>query len=339
MNVLLLLNGPENWQTGIEDGFIHLRSIGAISSLEWFYIQDYSRKHGIENGLARCLEIADAFQPDLIIIFHIAKFHISGNLLKTLKNLKSKPLLAYDEGDMYGSFAKPITRSMKTILKHADVVSIRGLGRFYKSISKYNQNIFYMPHHSDIARFDKKPHVLRYRKHEVVMIGNRVDPGPYGFLRRLPGAKDRARLVKAMGSAFRDNFLLYGDGWEDYYGNQGPLDFQKQLDVYRDSWITIAYEHYPEIPYYFSNRLPLALLAGSIYICHYHKGYDHIFQNCDFIFLFDSKDEAVDVVKYVLSLDRADLYDRGKRAREFSLKHYHPNTCWENYINNIKRIT
>lgn len=338
IKTLLFLNGPEGCQTGIEDGFNFLKATGEISDLKWFYLGDFSKRAGVGAGLVKAIEVAEEFQPSLIVIFHVGKHDITDKFVLALKNLASKPILAYDEGDMYGTWAKPIPKSTEIIIKRADVVSIRGLGKFYEQISRLNNRIIYTPHHADIARFDKEPYLLSERKNKLVSIGNKVKPRSMSWIRRLPGARERERFVKAMGAEFSNEFVLHGNGWDGFAGNQGPVDFYKQLEVYRESWITVAYEHYPEIPYYFSNRLPIALMAGSLYVCHYHKGYENIFKNCDFIFFFDTDQEAIDLINCIQSLSKEDLLERSARARAFALKYFHPNVIWMNFLHNVLSV-
>lgn len=337
MKTLLFLNGSEGCQTGIEDGFNHLKSIGEVSELKWFYLDDTVNKIGLDAALTGALQLAESFQPKLIVVFHIGKLSITAQFVNALKNLSSKPMLAYDEGDMYGTWAKPVTESMKLIIKMADVVSIRGLGAFFEEISKLNSHVIYTPHHADIARFDQEPFLLVNRTNKLALIGNKVS-GRLSLIRRLPGAKERECFVRSMGEAFDEEFVLHGNGWAGFKGNRGPVDFYKQLDVYRDSWVTVAYEHYPEIPYYFSNRLPIALLAGSLYVCHNHKGYENMFNGCDFIFFFDTNSEAVDLVNYLHSLSKEDLFERSQRARAFALKYFTPSVIWGNFFKNVLSV-
>lgn len=340
MKTLLLLNGANGSQIGTEDGFNYLLDVGLINDLKCFYLDSYSKITNDKSTLVKVFDIANKMQPELIVIFHISKFKITSDFLVQLKELQSKPVLVYDEGDMYGGFglAKPITKSMKTIMKNCDVVSIRGLGKFYKQISRFNKRIIYTPHHANIARFDTEPYLLTTKKNKLVFVGNKNKTKLLSSVRRLPGAKQREDFIIEMGKHFPNEFILYGNGWDKCTGNQGPVEFTKQLDVYRNSWITLSYEHYPEIPYYFSNRLPIALLAGSLYVCHYHKGYENMFKNCDFIFFFNSNAEATDIINYVLSLSKEELFERSHRAREFALKHFHPNVTWVNFFNNVNRL-
>jgi hypothetical protein len=332
MKILLFPNGPEGWQSGVEDGFNHLLSTGRIESVRLFYLGDQVAKHGASEALAHALQIAREDPPDLIVLFHVGNLPIEDSFMTELRQLSSKPTIAYDEGDMYGSWSKPVTAAMKAVIRAADVVSVRGLGRFRRELSRYNRKIIYTPHHADIARFDSEPYVLRDRDIPVVLIGNRIKPGLRG---RMPGAAGRESFVKFMGREFPDEFVLHGNGWNGFVGNRGPVDFQKQMEFYRRSWVTVAYEHYPEIPYYFSNRLPIALLAGSLYVCHRHGGYDEIFTGLDFIFSFDTAQEAADIIRYLRSLSADETYQRGQRARNFALKHYTPQVVWANFVNNI----
>jgi hypothetical protein len=334
MKTLLFLNGIEGCQTGIEDGFNHLKLTGEVSELKWFYLDNEVNKIGLNSALSDALQLAESFQPKLIVVFHIGRLSITTQFVNALKNLSSHPILAYDEGDMYGTWAKPVTKSMKLIIQMADVVSIRGLGEFHDEISKLNSHVIYTPHHADIARFDQESSLLANKVNKLVLIGNKVS-GRLSLIRRLPGAKERECFVRSMGEAFGDEFVLHGNGWSGFRGNRGPVDFYKQLDVYRDSWITVAYEHYPSISYYFSNRLPIALLAGSLYVCHYHKGYEHIFKDCDFIFFFKTNEEAVDLVNFIHSLSKVDLFERSQRARAFARRYFLPSVIWGNFFNNI----
>src|SRR3972149_1285490 len=196
MKTLLFLNGPLDWQTGIEDGFTHLKNIGEIKELKWFYFEDFEKKTDSAVTLMKIKEIAFEFQPNLIVFFHISSFSVSESFLLELKNLSSNPIIAYDEGDMYGGWAKPITRNMKFLMKFSDVVSIRGLGNWYKKVKKVNKKIIYTPHHADIARFDAEPYILNTRQYNILFVGNRIKSRIWGNLKRISGAKRRDDFVK-----------------------------------------------------------------------------------------------------------------------------------------------
>jgi hypothetical protein len=335
MKVLLFLNGFEGCQTGIEDGFQFIFNSGNIAKLEWFYFEDFAKKNGSLASREKMFEIANKFQPCLIVFFHLGSTEINKEFIVGLKNLRSAPILVYDEGDMYGTWAKPITKSMKTIIKMADLISIRGLGGFYEKIKKLNSNIIYTPHHNDIARLETNKNDIYPRNKQLVFVGNKVKPRFFSSIRRLPGAARREKFVKKIGNTFKNKFNLFGNGWAGFYGNQGPIDFYSQHEVYQKSFIMVSYEHYPDVPYYFSNRLPIALMNGSICVCHKHDGYAIMFPQCDFIFFFNTVNEAIDIVNYLFSLSNEELLIRSVNARKFAERHYHPNVIWMNFYNNI----
>lgn len=332
MKILLFPNGPDGWQTGIEDGFNHLVASGLAVSVEFYYLEDLCRKIGAKEALAGAAKLASEIQPDFIGFFHVGNLPLPQSFIDEMKALPSSPIIAYDEGDMYGSWSKPITPTMKTVIRAADVVSLRGLGRIRRDVAKLNPTIIYTPHHADIARFDRKPHVLEKREISTLLIGNRIKTGRGG---RMPGAAGRERFVRFMGKEFPGRFTLHGNGWNGFLSDCGPVAFQEQMEYYRRSRVTMAYEHYPEIPYYFSNRLPIALMAGALYVCHRHGGYDELFKGLDFIFPFDTHAEAADLVHWILAMPDHEVFERGVRAREFALCRYTPQVVWSNFFKQV----
>lgn len=335
MKVLLFLNGPEGWQTGIEDGFNAAKQSGLVAELRCFYLDDHARKHGAQSAETRARELIRALHPDLVVVFHIAGQALIRPIMDCIFELKPRPALVYDEGDMYGGIAKPITAEMRAVIERADVVSIRGLGPFYRKVRTINPAIIYTPHHADLARYDAPPPEWSRRDHFLAFIGNRNKPRFLSALRRLPGAAGREAFVRAIGHAFPERFHLYGDGWNGFPGDRGVLAFEKQMEIYRRSRITVAYEHYPKVSYYFSNRLPMALMSGSLYVCHEHAGYENIFKGKDFIHFFKSTDEAIDIIRYLETVDQGELAARSLRAREFAMSHFQPSVVWQGFLHSV----
>jgi hypothetical protein len=334
MKTLLLLNGANESQKGIEDGFLYLKSNETISDLKWFYFEPFAEKNGVKICIEAIEELAKEFLPRFIVIFHISKFPISDSLIFNLRNISSKPKIVYDEGDMYGGLSKPLTKSMKTLIRGADYVSIRGLGNWLQTIRKINSSIIYTPHSNSLHRFTQLLQCQKERENSIVFIGNRVT-SRIGNIRRLKGAAKREKLVKYVSKSFPDKFKIYGSGWNKLDNCQGILPFFKQSEVCSNSWIQISYEHFPNIPFYFSDRLPIALSCGQVYVTHYHIGYEHIFNDCDFIYFYKSEKEAVEILTYLLSLSRSELYEKGYRAKQWSDKHLNPNLIWGNLMQNI----
>jgi hypothetical protein len=337
MKVLLFLNGLKGSQYGIEDGFNSLLLNKRISKLSWFYFEDVAEKESIEIALEKMLILTNEFIPNLIVFFHIGNFPINIKFMKELRNISSKPLIVYDEGDMYGSWAKPITKSMRILFKSSDLISIRGLGDWLQIVKKYNSNIVYTPHSNSLNRISSIFSINSIRKKEFLFIGNRVT-SRLGFVRRLPGASDRESLLKFLYNSFPDKVSIYGLGWEKIFDSKGKLEFKKQTMICNEYWFHISYEHYPSIPYYFSDRLPISLASGQIYICHYHKGYDEIFKGTDFIYFFKSKKELIDIMTYLLSLSHDQLNVKSMNAKKWVANNLSPNIVWGNLLDSIVNL-
>lgn len=337
MKILLLLNGPENFQMGIEDGFNSLKDIGKVTELNWFYYEHYSNLNGANKTIEAINDLAEKLKPEMIVFFHVLKFPITKGFIKKLRSIESKPIVIYDEGDMYGGFTKPITSSMKVLMQESDVVSIRGLGKFYNKVKQYNKNVIYTPHSNSLYRYTNKLNISKNRNYNVVFIGNNIR-SKLGYLRRIPGSVERENFVKNFGKCIGDNLNVYGRGWDNIVRNEGYLDFKLQHEVCNQSWFHVSYEHYPNIPYYFSDRLPIVLASGQIYICHYHKGYENIFAGCDFMYFFKTQEEAIDIIKYLSSLSEEQLYQKAKNAKSFSDNHLSPVIVWGNFIEGVRNL-
>ena len=333
MNILLLLNSSINSQKGIEDGFSSLVDSNLIKTLEFFYYESYYKQYNLIQTQSEIERICDILKPNIIVLFHIAKIPFVLNYWNRLK-LKHDFIFVYDEGDMYGGWAKPMTKSMKEIMKFADFVSIRGLGKWYNTVNKYNKNILYTPHSNSLYRQTKSLKFNITRSKEVVFIGNRVN-SRVGNIRRLSGASQRENTLKKISVKLEGKLSIYGNGWNDYIGNKNKLEFEKQVEICSKSWFHLSYEHYPEIPYYFSDRLPISLACGQIYICHYHKGYEQMFKGCDFIYFYNTPSEALDIINYLMSLPIDELKIKSENAINYCKSFLSPLIVWRQMLVSI----
>lgn len=335
MRILLLLNGPLNYQKGIEYGFLKLYEKGKIEALEYFYFDDYF--YNVNRDVtSKIFEISLLFQPTLIVFFHVGNLSISESFIENLLSIQSKPKLVYDEGDIYGKLIKPMTKSMKLIQRKSHLISIRGLGPFYKLMSNYNSNIIYTPHSNSLNQITDNMnfnHDIRIKK--LLFIGNKVN-SKLGNLFRLPGAIEREKLVDILGSDLSDKSVIYGRHWKYSKNLIGPLAFEEQANICSKYWFHISYEHFPKVSYYFSDRLPIALACGQIYICHYHKGYDNIFKDTDFIYFFKTFDELNDIINYLFTLSEIELKVKSENALKWAKKNLNADVVWENFFNSVQ---
>ena len=134
----------------------------------------------------------------------------------------------------------------------------------------------------------------------------------------IPSRTARAAAWKVFGT----RFAVYGRGWEGFLRDRGPLPFDRQHEVLRRSWLSVGYDDFPGTPYYFSDRLPIALLSGVAHVAHFHPGYDTIFGNGRELLWAHSLEEIVETVRYALGRGPSILNELGAQGREFALSAY-----------------
>lgn len=337
MIILNLLNGPEGCQIGIEDGFQSLKDSGMISNVYNFYLKAHIDKKGLSDTLSTVYEMAKTLAVEVVIVYHLSNCHIPKDFFLKLKNLPSKPTLVYDEHDGYERFRKPFSQPMKTAISEAHIISLCGLGSIVKMIEKkHRPKVVYTPHHTTIQRFDLGWQPTLKRKYDVLLIGNKLTSRiPF---KRLSGAKIRKDLVRQLGECFGDRFAVYGNGWEGFIGNKGPLDFEKQFDAIRESWLTVGVDHCTGMSYYFSDRLPISMCSGVAHICHYHIGYELLFKYANELLWFKAPNEAIDIIKVTLSKGTSHLITLGENGRKKALKSLTPTIVWGNLIKTIIKL-
>jgi len=339
--VLLLPYG--SWvgkDVGLHEGFEALLTKGAITDVRYIYYNVLAKEKGFEAAKTEILRIALDYRPHIIIWGHIESFPVTHSFIRSLKNIDSKPTFVYDDGDAYGSMHKPVKKSMRLIMDEAHLISIRGLGDFGKMMARRcPEKVIYTPNVADKKRFVRDWTPARERRFDIIMIGNRISKRVTLLNRipwmRMPGVYQREQIVRRLGSIFGDRFAVYGRGWKGFIGNQGPIPFLEQINVIHDSWISIGYDHYPGIPFYHSDRLPVALMSGVAHVSNYHQGYEHMFRNMEHLVWFHTVDEAVDVVRFMFSRGPDWLIELGLRGQEYALRWLSAERVWLSLFDRI----
>lgn len=307
--ILLALNGKPKSQLGIEYIFNPANN-KIISHTAIFNLEHQSQLVGFDKAWSEFLRMSKSTSPDIIFFFHVASIPMTDYHFQILREQLPKVKIIYDEGDMYGGLAKRINFSMKVTMRNADAVSIRGLGKWKKTCQKYNRNIFFIPHINSIP-IEKE--VVPKINRRACIVGNKIS-SKAGRLLRLPGAHGREEFVKYLDNNVKQ-LSIFGKGWNGLKSNCGSLDFFDQAGLVDDFSFQFAYEHYPRIPNYWSDRMPIALVRGQIYIVHEHLGYSSYFKGLPGVFFFKTNQEALEIYykllkesdEYLLDLMRANI--------------------------------
>jgi rhamnose utilization protein RhaD (predicted bifunctional aldolase and dehydrogenase) len=86
----------------------------------------------------------------------------------------------------------------------------------------------------------------------------------------------------------------------------------------QSAWVTVGWDHFIPTPYYFSDRLPIALASGVAHVTSFQPGYEAMFPPEHGLFWADSIHEAVDTVTWLLEQPREYLLDQGANAAELA---------------------
>jgi hypothetical protein len=324
MKVLLLpneydANDTELQQIGSRKAFRRLVAEGEIARLEIFSFLHEEILRGANAAKEKLLEIAHEMAPDIIFWQHIKNFPVDLAFMEQLRRRSGKTFLVYHDDDPFDRWVKRPTRSMATILAASDLVFISGFGDLCDQFRKLGASVVrYMPSCYDDVRFGSEWMPPQTRAVALTMIatnGRRRIPGLY-----IPGGRRRARLARTLSRRFQKDFALYGSGWDGNMSAKGRLPYSKQGVVLRDSWISVNWDHFDDIPFYFSDRLPISLAAGVVHVTTYHAGYEYILGSCPGLYWARSVEEMLPLIEWLLSRPKQDLIDEGLAAQRWAQK-------------------
>jgi hypothetical protein len=320
MRLLYLPNEPvDGWQVGARAALERLRRSGVLGALEIYSFLQRPPARARDEILALCETAA----PDAVLFTKIGEFPVDDRWLGALRRTPGRPLIIYYDGDIYGRVFKRLTAETRTMCRNADLVLLCGFGAHAARFEAAGmRRVEYLPHNASLVQFGAPWTPTAARAHDVVVIGNRIR-GRLAVQERIawarmPGVFEREQLVRRLGAAFGAKFAVYGTGWDGFVGDRGPIAFARQHDVLRDSWLSVGYDHFPGIPMYFSDRLPIALLSGVAHAVHYHPGYESLFQHGRELLWARSVDALVDVARDALGRGPTYLDELGARGRAFA---------------------
>ncbi|GAB4470766.1 MAG: hypothetical protein OHK0057_13730 [Thermoflexibacter sp.] len=326
-------------QIGARKAFQKLLEKGELSELEIFSYIFETKQHGLEASKGKIIQLVEQFQPNIIFWQHVEHFDITEDFIGKIKNTASKPKLVYHEADPYTRHIKKINGNMKIMFRNSDAVFMVGIGIFAELAREAGaKRVYFSPHNFDNIRSGTDWTPTLQRENDLVMIANAMGyvriPGRY-----FPGSQHRKELGKKLSKLFRKRFALYGKGWQGLEASRGQLPFDQQENAIRSAWVSINWDHFDEVPFYFSNRLPISLAAGVPHITSWHPGYDIIFKECKGgLYTAKTVDEAVEIAQYLLSQPKEFLIEEGQKGKDFVFKHLEADIVYSNIIKKVKEI-
>ncbi len=325
MRILILANEHLNFpQTGFRRTFENLKAAGLVED-----VLVLSPQLSIEIGAptsdvsAKIFSAFKGFEPDVVFIMHPHKMGLSQELFTRMRETNEFRLILW-EGDAYSLLWKQPSWSDIIVARNADVVFTVGKGSLERNFKIYGaKDVRWVPHcfETDRLHTTSSSNVnSNLVESQVTIIANRS----MHRLRPAPGWRTREKFIRMCEIEFGKDLSVYGTGWSGASA-RGALEFDQQADALSLSKISANWDHYPRVPWYFSNRLPISLASGSVHATTFHKGYETIFGREEMEFLItDHTPEALirKMKDFLKSKSQDEISELGLAAKAFAYKKF-----------------
>lgn len=226
---------------------------------------------------AMVLSAIDRLTPDLVVTTTAKTYPSSRDEATELLGTLGQARVAYYDGDAYGGRAKPVPQALRFWIERAGHSFSTAAGAHLRLLSGVNHRpVHYVPYVAPLEFTGFNYNSGSTNPDGITMIANTTSRS-VPLLRRpvpfsgLPGEAGRFALVNRLRRSSGVRFHLWGSGWPRGW-SRGLLQFQDQLQTLIEYRVSACWDHYPEYPGYFSNRLPIAMLAGRHHVTTDHGG-------------------------------------------------------------------
>ncbi len=312
----------EGDQVGPRKAFALLHAQGRLSAYTAYsYLVERSRAADQPQAMERLAAAVEAFQPDVIFFQHLNRsYPVDSAYIRRLKSVASRPRFVWHDPDPYGRFIKPIDATMKAALAETDLAVVKGLGYFSEAVRRAGaRRVLFAPESFDDERFGHARASVLSRPLDAVMIANLncLKRIPWLFM---PGGRSRKTTARLLHRAYGDRFAVHGagQGWNDEPYCRGPVAFDRQEAAIQSAWISVNWSQFDEIPFYFSDRLPISLAAGVPHVTNWQRGFEHALPEPRGVYFVHSPAEALDAVDWLLSKPREQLVEIGLQGQAYA---------------------
>jgi hypothetical protein len=315
LRVLVLTNEHKDGDhPGHRDAFAVLEQDGSIAMSSWAAPNMIAKSKGHEGALREIVEIIQGVRPDVVVVFTMQGFPFDEDWFRAVAAMTSRPVLLYVEQDAWGRWSKPVPYETRLWWRKADVIFSVAVGSQRRLIERVGGNdvrhIANTYDHVEFANEELRPPAIRGDFREVVTIGNRWGGA---YFARLPGARQRAKLVRDLQRDAAIPLAVYGRGWTGR-GVRGPIIHDDQAATARSGLITVNWDHFPKHAGYASNRLSVHLLAGRAHVTTLHPESDWLPGPDHGLFLERSVGDVIARVRELLARPREEVLELGAAA-------------------------
>jgi len=100
----------------------------------------------------------------------------------------------------------------------------------------------------------------------------------------------------------------------------GHLPYQDQVKAMRQALITVNWDHFPHLESYYSDRLPISMLAGRVHVTTKHPRTSWLPGQEDGLILVENERDVVHVLEELLGQTPEELLRLGQRANAWAVE-------------------
>lgn len=275
IRLLLILNeAAPGAHVDVHDALGRLVSRGDILQCDvvpWVHLRAGGRSDA--EIVAAVLESARRLAPDAVLWSHTGDLEIGPGAVATLRAVESRPVIGYVDWDLYQRFYKPMPKPTQHAMALSDVVFTCGGGAMVDGLVRGGcGDIRYVPLTTDSVRFAADRPDGPTPEFDVVLIGN--NPRSRVPFKTMPGCRWRAEAVGELERRLGSRFAVFGEGWSGRCA-QGSIPYRDQGAVYQKARIALGINNL-HAPYYFSDRLPIAMSSGVFMVHNREPGFEEL---------------------------------------------------------------
>lgn len=258
--------------------------------------------------------LVSQMQPDAVIFFNSGSCHFDQQELNAIRRACSAAVWLYYEGDPFARFTLPYPRRALLTSTQCQAAFLFCDGYLARLLRRSHVScVTYAPSWVNHERFPCVWSAEGHHDFDVAFVGNNVR----SRIRRIPGARQRAELVKLLQTRYGSRAAIYGQGWEGP-GVRGSCALDEVPTVYRAARVAVGIDHSVGA-YQFSNRLPIALACGIPLVHSWFEGVSQILPGIALDQFFTDGRSAIDAIDALLEVDLGELVDISTRERALAV--------------------
>jgi hypothetical protein len=319
LRVLLLTNEwTEGDSPGQPDAFARLHEARVIEAFARASPLAMARTRDAGSVMGELVALIEAMRPNVIVQDSPHGFAFTRDWFHTVRRTVPDIALLLWEGDAWGRWSKPPPPETRLWWREADVVFAVAVGRQKTLIERAgSRDVRFVPNTYDHVRHreeEANEPPVHGDYSEVAVIGNWW--GNRFFISRLPGARQRLRLVRTLQRHRDIPLAVYGHNWTGR-GVRGPISRDEQGAVARRALMTANWDHYPNYAAFYSDRLAVHMLAGRPHVTTRHPTSEWLPGPESGLFLEPTVDAAVRRVRELLRRPRSEVLELGLAAHRW----------------------